>query len=421
MHTLNIRLFPEQVVYIANHAATAACCRCDTLPLVRFQGRRGFRRRRHPSSMRRRWGRRGARRGVWRPSSVPRRREAGLRLARSSTASCAMPARAAAAGCARWLRPSFPTLPLVRRRRRCGLAGADPLLPMRAVYRATPGELRPAPWRPSTSSSGACSSRRDPLVAEAAVSGGVPTVWTDVLRHVEDDDDVVHFLVVCRPGHAGPRGKVDGGRGRAAGLGCPRDQPGHGARAAPRRGVWAGAARRPRWCAGVRLPAVSTGAVPVRWAPVGEMEVRGSMPFLFQIRRPRGSATAGCVPATSASSAPDGYVPLTDRAKDVIKSGGGERDPVGRAGERRVMGHAEVPGGGGDRRSPTSAGRSGPWRASSPAAAAGSLRRLRVPRRRGRAKWWLPERWSFMNRVPRTSVGGFEGRRCYARASPVVS
>ena len=42
------------------------------------------------------------------------------------------------------------------------------------------------------------------------------------------------------------------------------------------------------------------------------------------MRRPtrRSSTTAGCAPATSASITPDGFLTLTDRAKDVIKSGG---------------------------------------------------------------------------------------------------
>ena len=39
-------------------------------------------------------------------------------------------------------------------------------------------------------------------------------------------------------------------------------------------------------------------------------------------RRPRSSTTAGCAPATSAPSSRSGFIRITDRAKDVIKSGG---------------------------------------------------------------------------------------------------
>ena len=39
-------------------------------------------------------------------------------------------------------------------------------------------------------------------------------------------------------------------------------------------------------------------------------------------RRRRSSTTAGCAPATSAASTAQGYITMTDRAKDVIKSGG---------------------------------------------------------------------------------------------------
>ena len=58
---------------------------------------------------------------------------------------------------------------------------------------------------------------------------------------------------------------------------------------------------------------------------VGELEVRG--PWITGVlpprRRPgRSSTTAGCAPATSARITPDGFLTLTDRAKDVIKSGG---------------------------------------------------------------------------------------------------
>ena len=50
-------------------------------------------------------------------------------------------------------------------------------------------------------------------------------------------------------------------------------------------------------------------------------------------RTRRSSATAGCAPATSARCRADGFLTLTDRAKDVIKSGG-EWISLGRAGER---------------------------------------------------------------------------------------
>ncbi len=57
---------------------------------------------------------------------------------------------------------------------------------------------------------------------------------------------------------------------------------------------------------------------------VGEIEVRG--PWVtgsyYRTPRRRSSTTAGCAPATSARSIPDGYIQITDRAKDVIKSGG---------------------------------------------------------------------------------------------------
>ncbi len=65
---------------------------------------------------------------------------------------------------------------------------------------------------------------------------------------------------------------------------------------------------------------------------------------LLQIRRParstRSSTTAGCAPATSARLDPLGYITLSDRAKDVIKSGGEWISSVDL--ENALMGHPDV-------------------------------------------------------------------------------
>ena len=121
------------------------------------------------------------------------------------------------------------------------------------------------------------------------------------------------------------------------------------------------------------------------------------------------STTAGCAPATSARST-RGFMQLTDRTKDVIKSGGEWISSVEL--ENQLMA------------TPTCS-----RRRSSPsdhlAGAAPGLRGAKRARggRRGAARflgeqvarWWLPERWSFVPEIPKTSVGKFDKKVLRAR------
>ena len=126
---------------------------------------------------------------------------------------------------------------------------------------------------------------------------------------------------------------------------------GHDRDVAARRGRAPAARRRarhrPRRWTGGRRPAASSPGVELRIvdddgqrAAVGRRggrRDRGARAVDHRrrttaIRRPRSSTTAGCAPATSAASTRDGFVQITDRAKDVIKSGG-EWISLGRARE----------------------------------------------------------------------------------------
>ena len=107
---------------------------------------------------------------------------------------------------------------------------------------------------------------------------------------------------------------------------------------------------------------------------------------------------------------PLGYVTLTDRAKDVIKSGGEWISSMEL--ENMLMAHPAVCRGGRHRRAGrevgrAAAGRRGPGRGRRRRRAA-ELRAFlaeQVPR------WQLPERWSFIDEVPKTSVGKFAKTR----------
>lgn len=103
---------------------------------------------------------------------------------------------------------------------------------------------------------------------------------------------------------------------------------------------------------------------------------------------------------------PDGYLTLTDRAKDVIKSGGEWISSVEL--ENALMAHPEVAEAAvvavpddkwGERPLATVVLKEG---------AAVDYAGLRVFLGQSIAKWQLPERWTVLKEVPKTSVGKFD-------------
>ena len=163
--------------------------------------------------------------------------------------------------------------------------------------------------------------------------------------------------------------------------------------------------------AGVELRIVDDDGTVLPWDGecVGEIEVRGPwVTGAYHLRRRtrRSSPTAGCAPATSRPSSRNGFVQITDRSKDVIKSGGEWISSVEL--ENALMGHpavfeaavVAVPDERWDER-PLACVVLRRRGSASPA----ELREFLV--RQGRP-WWLPERWTFIEAVPKTSVGKFD-------------
>ena len=109
-----------------------------------------------------------------------------------------------------------------------------------------------------------------------------------------------------------------------------------------------------------------------------------------------------------ASIEPNGFVTISDRAKDVIKSGGEWISSVDL--ENTLMGHPEVheaavigvPDERWDER-PLACVVVGDTMAT-----ASELRDYLDDKV---VKWWLPERWAFIDEVPKTSVGKFDKTR----------
>ena len=103
-----------------------------------------------------------------------------------------------------------------------------------------------------------------------------------------------------------------------------------------------------------------------------------------------------------------GYIQITDRTKDLIKSGGEWISSVDL--ENTHHGPPEGAGGGGDRGAARALGGAPAGLRRPQARAQGTLtarRDPRVPAPRV-AKWWLPDEVVFIDAVPKTSVGKFD-------------
>jgi len=252
------------------------------------------------------------------------------------------------------------------------------------------------------------------------VTGAVPTIWNEVLRYAEGTE--VDFsslrLVVCG-GSAVPRALMEQFQERYGveiiqGWGMTETSP-LGAMAKTPKGVpkeqefdWR--AKTGRVLPGIELRIVNDEGEEVAWdgSAVGEIEARGPWvtasyyldddPEKFH----DGWLRTGDVGSIDAK----GFVQITDRAKDVIKSGGEWISSVDL--ENQLMAHPSVfeaavfgvPDERWDERPLACV----VLEEGAPAEA-GELRSFLADRV---AKWWLPERWAFVEEIPKTSVGKFD-------------
>jgi fatty-acyl-CoA synthase len=260
-------------------------------------------------------------------------------------------------------------------------------------------------------------------------SGAVPTIWADVLRYGREHPIDLSSLrqIVCG-GAAVPRSLMEAfdrehGVRVLQGWGMTETSP-LAAVAHPPRGVEPGSgaemdwrARTGRVMAGVELRIVDDAGQVLPWddEAVGEIEVRGPWITAGYYRDPApekfddGWLRTGDVGRVS----PNGFVQITDRAKDVIKSGGEWISSVEL--ENLLVAHPElveasvvgVP----DER----------WterplacvvRVEGSAITAEELRGFLGEHV---AAWQLPERWAFVDEVPKTSVGKFDKKVLRAR------
>jgi acyl-CoA synthetase (AMP-forming)/AMP-acid ligase II len=262
------------------------------------------------------------------------------------------------------------------------------------------------------------------------IAGAVPTIWNGLLQHIRaNGGDLSCLRLVPCGGSAVPHALIQAyqdelGVEIVQAWGMTETSPLGSIARAPR-GVTGEAAWRYRDTQGRlfctvegRLVGDGGTVVPSDGVSVGEVEVRG--PWItgsyYQDEDPAKFGDGWLRTGDVGTIDRLGYVTLTDRAKDVIKSGGEwissmELENVLMAhpavAEAAVIGVADEKWG--ERPLAAVVVRDGAT------VTPGELRAFlaeRVPR------WQLPERWSFIDEVPKTSVGKFAKtriREAYAR------
>jgi len=260
-------------------------------------------------------------------------------------------------------------------------------------------------------------------------SGAVPTIWADILRYGEEHEiDLSSLRTIICGGSAVPRSLMERFEERydvriVQAWGMTETSP-LAAVAHPPASVALGSDDEMNWLertgrviSGVELRIVDDMGNPLPWddEAVGEIEVRG--PWItgdyFGDPSPEkfddGWLRTGDVGSVDAR----GYVQITDRAKDVIKSGGEWISSVEL--ENHLMAHPDIV-------EASVIGVPDPRWQERPLAC--------VVRKSGSdvdpialaaflgervAKWQVPERWSFIAEVPKTSVGKFDKKVLRAR------
>jgi len=260
-------------------------------------------------------------------------------------------------------------------------------------------------------------------------SGAVPTIWADIYRYGEQHDiDLSSIRMIICGGSAVPRSLMENFEAKygvriVQAWGMTETSP-LAAVAHPPASVAVGSAEEMDWRArtgrvvgGVELRIVDDAGRSLPWdgEAVGEIEVRGPWITASYYRDPSpekfddGWLRTGDVGTVST----EGYIQITDRAKDVIKSGGEWISSVEL--ENLLMGHPDVleasvigvPDPRWDERPLACVVRKGDSKVDAAALAAYLGEHV--------AKWQIPERWSFIDEVPKTSVGKFDKKVLRAR------
>jgi acyl-CoA synthetase (AMP-forming)/AMP-acid ligase II len=261
------------------------------------------------------------------------------------------------------------------------------------------------------------------------ITGGVPTLWSDLLARPSSDVDLSSLRFILCGGSAVPQALIDAYAQRFGvtilpAWGMTEISP-LGSVARPSdpsdpASVAAAARSQGRLLYGIEGRLVADNGAPAPWDGVsqGELQVRG--PWVTGAYY--GGAGADTFTADGWMRTGDlgtldgeGVLRLADRRKDVIKSGGEWISSV--ALEDALIAHPEVADAAvigvvderwGERPLAVVALRPG---VDGQAEALRSWVATRV------ARWWAPERWAFVDAVPRTSVGKADKVRLRAMAA----
>jgi fatty-acyl-CoA synthase len=252
------------------------------------------------------------------------------------------------------------------------------------------------------------------------VAGAVPTIWNDLLSWVDEHPtDLTSLRLVACGGSAVPlslmqRFEQDHGMHIVQAWGMTETSPlaaiAHVPAGTPDEEQWTWRARTGRVMAGVELRLVDDAGTVLPWdgTAVGEIQVRG--PWITGSYHldddPEKFSDGWLRTGDVATALPNGFLQITDRSKDVIKSGGEWISSVELEGT--LMAHpavfeaavVAVPDQRWDER-PLACVVLRPGASATPAELTEFLSD-KV------ARWWLPERWTFLSAVPKTSVGKFD-------------
>jgi fatty-acyl-CoA synthase len=259
------------------------------------------------------------------------------------------------------------------------------------------------------------------------LSAGVPTIWNDILQFGKEHDiDLSSLRMVTAGGSAVPRSLLEQFQDRFGvrmyqGWGMTETSP-VCAVAFPPKGTdpaedldWRAKTGRVLPGVEIRIVADDGTVAPADGHSSGEIEVRG--PWItgcyYRDDDPAKFHDGWLRTGDIATMDDFGFLQISDRTKDVIKSGGEWISSVEL--ENVLMSHPDVveasvvgvpderwderplacivlrPGG------TVTAGELRAWLSS------------RV------ARWWLPERWAFVDEIPKTSVGKFDKKTLRAR------